>query len=259
MSFYIYQQKNTIIHNLDPRTKIFFLVVSFILGLFYQHPLYILMLVGFVLLYGLIGGVLGNIKRVCFLIFVITVFTTVVWSFFAKGRTPLFYKVSYESLLYGIGASLKINLMIISGVIFLSTCRNEEVTLGLIKLGMPYVASFSFGMALRLAPTFLETSSTITEAQKSRGLELDETGILKKFKNYFALLGPIFLTTIRHANGLSMALESKGFDPHRKRSSYMDLKMKWQDYFVIFIILTFLLINIYFVYKGFGEIDGLIL
>ncbi|MBI5416697.1 energy-coupling factor transporter transmembrane protein EcfT [Candidatus Poribacteria bacterium] len=209
MSFYLYDDKKTIIHMLDPRVKIFVLIITFILTLFYQHPLYISFIAVFILIYGLAGRVLMNVKKVWFLIFIITIFTTTSWSFFAKGSTILFGNINYEAFLFGLGASLKINIMIISGVIFLSTCKNEEITNGLIKLGMPYALSFSFGMALRLAPTFLETSSTIAEAQKSRGVNLDIKPFWKKFKSYFALLAPIFLTSIRHANGLAMALESK--------------------------------------------------
>ncbi|MBI5206866.1 MAG: energy-coupling factor transporter transmembrane protein EcfT [Candidatus Firestonebacteria bacterium] len=259
MSFYLYDDKKTIIHALDPRTKIFILFVSFILTLFFDHPIYILFTGSFILFYGLLSRALGNIKKVWFLIFVITVFTTISWSIFGRGQTQLWKGISYESFLYGLGASLKIDLMIVAGIIFLSTCKNEDVTLGLIKLGLPYAVSFSFGMALRLAPMFLETSSTIVEAQKSRGVNFDIKPFWKRFKSYFALLGPVLLTSIRHANGLAMALESKGFTYNQKRSFYINLKFKNKDFLIIIVLLIFFLINIYFLYKGRGKIEGLIL
>ncbi|MBI4651889.1 energy-coupling factor transporter transmembrane protein EcfT [Candidatus Desantisbacteria bacterium] len=259
MSSYLYTDNKTIIHRLDPRTKIFILLLSFVLTFFYQHPLYVLPVGVFIMLYGLSGKALVNIKKVWFLILIISIFSIVSWSFFAKGKTLLLNRVSFEGFLYGISSALKINLMIIAGIIFLSTCRNEEVITGLIKLGLPFALSFAFGTALRLAPAFLETSNIIMEAQKSRGVNFKEGNLWKRFNNFFSLLSPIFLTAIRHANGLSMSLESRGFSSNQKRSSYIDLKFKNIDFLAITLSTIFFLLNMYLSYKGFGKINGLVL
>ena len=180
-----------------------------------------------------------------------------VWSFFAKGETYLFWRMTYESLLYGISTALKIDSMIIAGIIFLSTTRNEEIFMGLIRLRIPYTMSFAFSTALRLVPTFIGAGATIIDAQKSRGPNLEAGNIFVRFKNHIPLLAPIFLTSIRSTNQLAMALESKGFGSSKKRTFYFTIGYHRDDLIMIAVLLILLSINIILRWNGFGSICGL--
>ena len=257
MNLFPYQDKNTIVHRLDPRTKMFILLGSFILSMIHQHPLYTLIITLFIVVHGWISKSLSNLKRICWLLLIIGFSSVVIWSIYAKGATSLFGRISYESFLYGISIALKIDGMIVAGIIFLSTTKNEEVFLGLIHLGIPYPVAFAFSTALRLVPAFVGTGMTTIEAQKSRGLNLSSGNVFVRFKKHIPLLAPIFLTTIPNTNQLAMALESKGFGATKRRTFYFEIGYKRYDFIALIVLGILLFFNIALRFNGYGRIAGL--
>ena len=211
MDYFLYKDTDSPVNRLDPRTKILILAISFILSLLFQHPLYNTAVLLLILIYGFIGKAAGSIKLIWKIIVIISLLSILIWTFSLKGETPLFWRVSKESLLYGFAAAIKINSMIIAGLIFLTTTRNEDISLALIKLGLPYRIGFAFSTALRLVPTFIGTAMTVLQAQKARGFDPFTGNIIERIKKFVPLLGPVFLLTLRSADTLSLALESRGF------------------------------------------------
>jgi energy-coupling factor transport system permease protein len=259
MSFYLYLDRETPVHGLDPRTKLFILLSSFIVASTQQHPLSAMVVAMTILAHALLSGSLANIRRIAGLLTAIGILTVLLWSIQAKGVRPLFWKFQVEPVLYGISTAIKIDSMIVAGMIFLSTTKNEEVAIGLVKLGLPYSFTFAFCTALRLAPTVMGSARMVAQAQKSRGLDLHEGGLLSRMKKYIPLLVPIFLTTLRYTNQLSMALESKGFRAMEKRTFLLEARFTGRDYWVAFALIIVLIIAISLRIKGLGQIEGLVL
>jgi len=179
------------------------------------------------------------------------------WNIFASGETPLWWFFDLESLLYSIARTMLILLMIFSGVNLISTTRNEELVLGMIRLGLPYRIGFTISTALRLVPTIASNIGTISQAQRSRGLDIESGNILERLKKYLPLLVPVFISTIRNTNVFGMALESKGFGARDERTFYLTLKMHTLDYTLIFLGITGSILAIVLNNMGFGDIAGL--
>ncbi|WP_338819219.1 Energy-coupling factor transporter transmembrane protein EcfT [Moorella thermoacetica] len=258
MNLYLYLDKDTIVHRLDPRAKILILICTFAIPLLNDHPLWVAGATLLILIYGMLARSLGNIARIKTILVLIFIFSSLMWFVFAKGTTPLFWRVTRESVMYGLATGLKIDAMIIAGLIFLSTTKNEEITQGLIKLGLPFAVAFVFSTALRLVPTFVGAGATVSQAMRSRGLDIDSGSFLERIRKYVPLLVPIFLSSIRNTDSLAMALESKGFGNSPRRTFY--LQLKWQPvdtlFLVFFVVLTIL--NAWAKINGFTSISGLI-
>jgi energy-coupling factor transport system permease protein len=259
MNLYLYLDRKTAIHGLDPRTKLFILLCSFVVASLQQHPVSAMMVTSAIGAHGVLSRSLSNIRRIAGLLTAIGILTVLLWSIQAKGVTPLFWRFQVEPLLYGISTGIKIDSMIVAGVIFLSTTKNEEVAIGLVKLGLPYSFSFAFCTALRLTPTIVGSAQMVAQAQKSRGLDLRGGGLLSRTKKYIPLLIPIFLTTLRYTNQLSMALESKAFRAMEKRTFLLEARFRARDSWVAFALILVLIIAILIRIKGIGEIQGLLL
>ncbi|MDK2811033.1 MAG: energy-coupling factor transport system permease protein [Petroclostridium sp.] len=259
MNLFLYLNKDTYMHRLDPRTKIIVLIASFIIGILFSSPISLTVFSLAVIVYGATGKILGNLKRIWFILLTIGIFTIIMWAFFAQGTTPLLGPVELESLLYGIAMAIKIDIMIIAGMIFLSSTKIEEISLGLMKLGLPYQAAFAFSTAIRLVPTIIANCYTIIEAQKSRGLNADEGNIIQKIKKFVPLLIPVFLSIIRSTNTFGMALESKGFGAQKFRSSIIDSKFSKIDFFIISLSIICIVISVYLRIIGYGVVQGVIL
>lgn len=249
MDMFLYLDKDRFLHKLDPRTKIFVMLVSFAIALMFSSLTVLLLLSAVIIVYGYIGKVLSNLKRIQVILIMIALMSILLWAFTYPGTTRLWGPITKEGIIYGIAIGLKFDIMIISGMIFLSSTKIEEISLGLVKLGIPYRPAFAFSTAIRLVPMIVATSYTITQAQKSRGLDLDTGSFLQRIKKYIPLLIPVLISVIRQANILAMALESKGFGYSDRRTNYLEIKYTAKDYILIAIAIVVLIIAIFFKVK----------
>jgi len=234
MDMFLYMDLNTMVHRLDPRTKLLLMLLSFALGVMYKNIVVLLAVLLIVLLYGAMGHILSNLKRIRVVLIMITLYSVVIWSI-AESGTTRFLIFSLEGVLYGVMIAVKTNLMIVAGMIFLSTTKIEEIAEGLVKLKVPYRGAFAFSTAIRLVPMIVATSYTIIQAQKSRGLDLESGNLFEKIKKYVPLMIPTLVSVIRGTNVFSMALESKGFGYSNTRSNFLKIKMSGTDYLMLII------------------------
>lgn len=229
MDMFLYLDRNTFVHRLDPRTKLAVMILSFALAIIVTSVPGLIVVVALVLTYAYLGKTLSNLKRIKVVLFMLTLMSIVLWALTGGGATVILGPITQEGLLKGISTAIKLNAMIISGMIFLSATKIEEMSSGLVKIGLPYRAAFAFSTAIRLVPTIVATSYTITQAQRSRGLDLDSGSFLQRIKKYMPLLVPTFVSVIRGTNVFSMALESKGFGYSKDRTNLLDLRIKGAD------------------------------
>ncbi|HWR60121.1 MAG TPA: energy-coupling factor transporter transmembrane component T [Clostridia bacterium] len=233
MDMFLYLDKDTFLHRLDPRTKLLVVLATFTVALMFDMLQVLLALTAIILIYGYLGKVLSNLKRIRAILLMIAFFSIFLWSFTRGGVTRLLGPVTLEGIIYGFIIGIKFDVMIISGMIFLSSTKIEEISLGLVKLRVPYRGAFAFSTAIRLVPMIVGTSYTITQAQKSRGLDLDSGTFIQKFKKYVPLLIPTLISIIRGTNVFAMALESKGFGYDDSRTNYLEIGFDRADYLVI--------------------------
>jgi energy-coupling factor transport system permease protein len=106
-------------------------------------------------------------------------------------------------------------------------------------------------------PTIAASIYTISQAQRSRGLDLESGNIFERIKKYLPLLIPVFISTIRNTNVFGMALESKGFGARKDRTFYLQLNMRSTDYILLAASILFCAVAIYYNILGYGDIPGL--
>lgn len=253
----LYLDRNTFFHRLDPRTKIFILLTVFLVVLFFEHPLWVLPFTLLIILHGALSQSLSNLRRIRFILIILTISSLILWTLFSDGVTPLFAYVEVESLLFAFNRILVMTSLITEGMVFLSTTRTEEFVLGMIRLGLPYRVGFAISTALRMVPTIFASFSIIAQAQRSRGLDLDSGGLADRIRKFIPLLIPVFVSTIRGTNVFGMALESKGFGARPKRTFYLNPQFERADYLIMAFLVVLLLVAIFLKIQGYGTIPGL--
>ena len=249
MNIFLYLDRETWVQRLDPRSKIIGLLTLFAICLCFNHPLYMAGVSGGILGIATSAKALANLRRIRVILILLFVFSALMWPFFARGPTPLWawgpFIVSRESLLYGVAMGLRLDSFVIVGLILLSTTRNEELTNGLIRMGIPHPVAFAFSTSLRLIPTLAGAGATIIQAQISRGLDLESGSIFRRMGKFIPQAVPLFLYAIRYTNQLAIALESRGFSPGSKRTLYYEPQMKKMDYAVIILLGASLAVGLY--------------
>lgn len=240
MDLFLYVDGGSWFHRRDPRAKLFFLLALFVLTLVLHRP------VEFALSIAILVGLLcaaravHNLTRMVPLLVLLFLFSSILWAFFTPGQDTLWrwgpFIVSAEGVRHGLAMGLRLDTMVIAGLLFLSVTSIEEFVFSLSKLGIPFPIAFALSTAFRLVPTFLGTGATVLEAQKSRGLDLEGGSIVGRIRKYTPLLIPIFVSAMRSADLLAMALESKGFGAHHRRTFFLESRMRLGDYVLVFLM-----------------------
>lgn len=232
MSVYLHVDRNSVLHRLDPRPKFLMVVAVILLAVAGDHPLLPAILQVAALAGIHVAGAWSSLRRVRTILIAIFGVSLLVWTFFAEGTTPLVGPVELESLLFGLSTGLKLSATITASVVWLSTTRNEEITVGFIRMGVPYRVAFAFSSALRMVPTFVGAGMTIVQAQRSRGLDVESGNIFARMRKYLPLVVPVFVTALRSANQLAMALEARGFGAQKERTFLLQLRLRPLDWVV---------------------------
>lgn len=244
---------------LTPTTKLLSLIIFLVLTLTFNHPLYLLPIFLTSLLLALCSKkTIKKIYQARLLLFILFVSSAILWNLTLQEGTLLYrwgaIKIHKESLLYGIGMGLRLTAISMAGIIFVSMTKQEEISFSLHQLGFPYSFSFAISMAFRLVPTFRNAVITVIEAQKSRGLDLENGNIFIRLKRHIPLIVPIFLSSIRNTDRLSMVIEAKGFSPKNKRTFYISSSTAFKDLIVLGLLFLILFFCLALRLRGYGTI-----
>lgn len=248
-----------LIHRLDPRTKLAWLLVSFVIVLLPERPEVVGL--GSLIVLGQVAWARAwrEVARIHWLLLGLAVFSIGLWSLMARGPTPLIWGVSQESLAFGLATFLKLAAMMLAGLVLLATTRVEELFLGLVKLRLPYSAAFAFALALRWVPEIFATAQRVKEAQEVRGLEMESGPPWTRLKRHLPLLVPIFLLTLRRSQAMAWALESRGFQMRRERTYLLKLHLGPRDWLALAAAAAFLALFITLHLLNWDRIPGLVL
>lgn len=212
---YLYRSANTFFHFLHPITKLallFLLITVSFLAPGLPGILTVLVLYTAFLL-AANGG--NNLKSFWKLLVLFWIFTFLIWIFVPRLR-GLPWTYTTAAIL-----ATRIDCFVIAGLLFVTTTRIEEFTLALTRLGVPYKGAFALSLGFRLVPLFYQNLQFIVAAQKSRGVDLESGGIITKAKQYVPIFGVLISYSIRNADIMAMALESRGFAHAATRTSYL--------------------------------------
>lgn len=258
MNLSLYVDARTWVHRLDGRTKILCLLGLFSLSLMFSDPAYLLGLCTGVLVLVRWAQSLHNLKKIWILLALLFVYSVMLWPFFVEGTTPLFtiggLTVMREGVLHGMGMGLRLNAMLISGIVLLSTTAIEELSEASNRLGVPRPLGFSLSLAFRWVPTLLGSIGAVIQAQRSRGLDVHSQGMVGKIRRYPPLIVPLIGHTLRQTNLLAMALESKGFGAGQARRPLFVSKMHGSDFAALAVVAVLVLGGLWMRLNGYGTI-----
>jgi energy-coupling factor transport system permease protein len=249
MELFLYREAGTLLHRLDARTKILGLVVSFTVALLFSHPVWLLGLLGALLGLAVMGRCLVNLRKLWVLLLLLFLYCLILWPLFIEG--PL-----AKTWAFSAGMGLRLDAMLIAGVIVASTTRVEDFTAGLHRLGLPGPMAFAFSLAFRWVPTFLGTTQAVVQAQQARGLDLQGGNVMARAGRYVPLVLPLMAHAIRQTRLLAMALEAKGFNPCTTRFHADASRCTAVDYTALAGLALLLLAGLGLWWNGYGTVEG---
>jgi energy-coupling factor transport system permease protein len=148
-----------------------------------------------------------------------------------------------------------LEFMILISLLTLTT-RTTELTHGLERLLSPlervrfpaHELALVFAISLRFAPTLAGELERIMKAQASRGADFGEQGrlgFIRRTRNLLPLLVPLFLSALRRAEDLTLAMEARGYTGGRGRTSFIQLKAVPFDLLALVLVFFFCAIMLF--------------
>jgi energy-coupling factor transport system permease protein len=235
MRYDLYIERESPIHSLDPRVKLVGVAFGMIAAVLITNLVAQVVLYAFIIVVLLVARVSWEKFWFAFrTILPVSIMITLLWPIFYHTGTPVLFSwgpviITLPSILAGVSAALRINIMAFSAFTLLYTTPQGTLVRGMVRLGLPYEYGLSLAIALRYIPTFGGIILMIMDAQKARGLELDKGNFFRKTLKYVYVMAPVVISALRMADQLSLAIESRAYGAPVKRTYLTDLKMRLTD------------------------------
>ena len=279
LTFGRFSPYRTFVHKLDPRNKIFLLILLLV-AVFLEVKLYSsALIISGVLFFVLLAFMLiSKVSLLSFLkslraLWILILFLLIIYVFipnptynsehiaFHIGK----FAVNYDAFIQCGYIIIRIVEMLMCTMILTSTTSPMNLTYGLEWYMSPlkmvkfpaHIIAMTLSIALRFIPTLLDEVDRIIKAQSSRGVDFQHGGLGKKFRAIISLIIPLFVSAINRSEELSNAMEARGYDPYAKRSRYRTLSFSWRD-LIAFIVagVVFAAVLYLFIYdKNIAQVD----
>lgn len=249
-----YEEKDTWIHRLSGVTKlIFFLLWSITSMISYDTRVLLVMLFCSLVIFAMSKTKWKQVGTVFSFIMFFLAINLIAIFFFSPGQgtkiyetsTPIVhlfghYTLTCEQLFYEFNVMIKYLTVIPAVFMFIVTTNPSEFAASLNRVGISYKIGYSMAIALRYIPDVQEDFAKIKHAQEARGIEMSgKAKLMDRIRSMAAILFPLIFTSMDRIDVVSNAMELRGFGKHKKRTWYMGMPLKRNDYIVILVTVLF--------------------
>lgn len=253
-----YVPGSSVIHKLDPRTKIIIIFFYVIFVFFANNVSSYSLLTAFVIMSIIITFIpirfiIKGLTPIWFLI----IFTFMLHLFLTKEGPVLFelfaLKIHLGGVIQGAVISLRFCLLILMTSLLTLTTTPIEITDAIESLLRPlkkikfpvHELALMMSISLRFIPTLMQETDKISKAQASRGVDFRTGPLKERIKAIVPLLVPLFVSAFKRAEELAMAMEARGYQGGEGRSKLRELQYQVKDFF-IFILFACVIIALFY-------------
>lgn len=250
-----YVPEDSPLHRLDPRTKIICGYVIMVSVFFIHTPLQLAF--GWLVALGLVGAsripmrkVLASIRPLIAVLLMLSVFNLLLVNtgevLVALGPV----RITTDSLWAAVNYSLRLVVAIIAATLILFTTTPTRLTdafdallAPMSRIGLPgHELAMVFSLMLRFIPTIADEASAILDAQTARGGALAEGSVAQRIRAVIPVIVALLASSLRHANGLSRALDARCYEGGATRSHWHPLRLQARDGIAVVLTCIYLVV-----------------
>jgi len=250
-----YVAGDSIIYRMDPRGKLLATILFILFVFLANNPVsYVI-----VTIFSFVAVAATKLKPKIFwdgvkpLIWLI-LFTSFLQLFFTVGGTVYWQWTIFALSSYGITNAvfifIRFTVIILISTVMTVTTKPLEIAdaiewllkpLKIVRVPVDKIA-LVMSIALRFVPTLFDETLKIMNAQRSRGADFNNGGLITRAKAITPLLVPLFINSLETAIDLSTAMESRGYRGDQGRTKFRVLRWSYLDlinlaYFILLLIL----------------------
>lgn len=237
-----YYPADTPIHRMDPRAKFCCALAILISDFLVATPLQLLVsALAAAIIVALsrvpLSKILASVRPIVILLAVLSLFNL----FFVRTGTPLLtlgaLRITDDSLWAAVLYTARFLVALVEGALLLTTTTPtaladafDKLLSPLTRIGLPgHEIAMVFSLMLRFIPILADEASAIIDAQAARGGALAEGSMRQRFHAIIPVLVALFASALRHANGLSRALDARCYEGGAGRTHYHELRIRKPD------------------------------
>lgn len=252
-----YYPVDSLLHRLDPRTKLFgtlvYIVTLFIADNLWAYLAATIFLITAIKLSNVpVKFMVRGLKSIMFLLLL-----SVSFNLFLTPGTPIFkigfLQMTWEGLRFAAFMAIRLVYLVMGSTILTLTTTPNQLTDGLEKALMPlskigvpvHAIAMMMSIALRFIPILIEETDKIMKAQMARGADFESGNLLKKVKSMIPLLVPLFVSAFRRADDLAMAMEARCYNGGEGRTKMKPLRYEGRDrlsYLIMWLYLALIIL-----------------
>ncbi|UZN42788.1 energy-coupling factor transporter transmembrane component T [Lactobacillus sp. IBH004] len=255
-----YVAGDSIIYRMDPRGKLLATIIFILFVFLANNPVTYLI----VTIFSIAAVAATKLKPKVFwdgvkpLIWLI-LFTSFLQLFFSVGGTVYWQWTIFALSSYGITNAIYIfirfTVIILISTVMTVTTKPLEIAdaiewllkpLKIVHVPVDKIALI-MSIALRFVPTLFDETLKIMNAQRSRGADFNNGGLVTRAKAITPLLVPLFINSLETAIDLSTAMESRGYRGDQGRTKFRILK--WSNVDLINLIYFILLLGLLLIFR----------
>ena len=237
-----YWPARSVLHRLDPRAKIVG-ALALMVSVFFIHTWQQLVfgwafaLVLVLLSRVPVARVLESVKPVMLMLCVLSICNLLLVRrgdvLVALGPLTITTGGAWAAVVY----SLRLVVAVIAAALLLLTTTPTQLTDAadamlspLSRIGLPgHELAMVFSLMLRFIPTIADEASAIVDAQTARGGALAEGSLFQRIRAVVPIMVALLASSLRHANGLSRALDARCYEGGAARSHWHPLALHARD------------------------------
>ena len=221
-SISLYKPLDTPIHQLEPITKLYYVAMVLLLPILWGNKWVTVccLIISAIILK--MGKVLKRAMPIlaCSGIIILTVI--IIQGLFRAGNVTPFIKLGKvifykEGLLFAVGIGLNVVNLILGFSVLVLTTKPSDLVEALVRKGLSPKIGYVISSVFQIIPQMSATMETISDAQRSRGLET-EGNLLIRIKAFVPLIGPVVMNSLIATRERAIALEVRGFNSTKPKS-----------------------------------------
>lgn len=214
-SISLYVENGSYLTKIHPFTKLIYIITAIVTAVISGQ----LMVYGLFILLSLATLVSGKLIKKVFplIVFSFTILITIflIHGLFNQNNNQVLFtifglKFYKEGLLYASRIGLNILNMLLSFAILVLTTKPSVLVDELEMIGMSPKFGYIIISVFQIIPQMIGTFHTITDVQRSRGLET-EGNLFTRIKAFIPLISPVVMSSLINTRERAVALEVRGF------------------------------------------------
>lgn len=220
-SLSLYQENGTVLNKLHSDIKLLYAVAAILVPILISGFLSYACTIVISLILLACGRVLKKAAPVVSVSSVVLLTIVIIQGMFYSANSIEVFRIGpavfyQEGLLYSLGIVLNVFNILLAICVLIFSTKPSDMIESFIERGFSPQIGYVFISIFQIIPQMAATMGTITDAQRSRGMEV-EGSLMVRIKAFLPLISPVVMSSLADTKERAVALEVRGFNSKNKK------------------------------------------